>query len=153
MRNCFKYGPGPCGCRGDRPIPCLATIGPYVGQVVCAPQCALPKQVSQDCSCCIDTCNTHPAPPADLCGSHKVQCLASCGPNAGKMVCAPKCPPSQQQSPDCTQCVVVVNAPSPAPDSKPSPSSKGKSTTPAKDKSKGGKRRSLRQAEIDMMMM
>ena len=227
VRNCFKFGPGPCGCKGDRPVPCLATvgpnmgqavcgpqcgpyqqlsedctscistgisvpppiqctgatpipcfatIGPYAGQLVCGPQCALPKQLSQDCTACVDTCNTHPYPPAILCGPKQVQCLASSGPNLGKTVCAPKCPPSQQSSADCTRCVVTVSAPSAspalivgAPSTHSAPTtdkSAGKSTgkgpagvggpgggAASTNGINGGKTRSLRQAEIDVMML
>ena len=159
VRNCFKYGPGPCGCRGGT-IPCFANVGRNAGQMVCGPDCIAPQVVHPDCTRCINTCS--PQPP-NKCSPKQVPCFASCGPNLGKTVCAPKCPASQQQSQDCTSCVDKF-APS-KPDTKakgpaPAPAPKGKGPTPAKgktssskDKTKKTTRRSLRQVEIDMMML
>ena len=126
VRHCLQFGPGPCGCTGSTPVPCFATVGCNIGQFVCAPNCIKPQFVHPDCSSCIDiSSGPSPSPKSD--GKGSAPAPAPKGPSPAGKGSVPS-PPKGKTSP-----------------------SKGKSS---KDKSsKGGKRRSLRQAEVDMMML
>ena len=161
-------------------VPCLATIGTNVGKTVCAPQCTSSQQLSQDCASCVDIITTTPSLPS--CASNQVSCFVTAGTNVGKTVCAPKCTYSQQLSQDCTFCIDInipiksgaspttasdnkAKGPTPAPKGPSKVPTKGKGkavpkgdkehkvAAPSKDNLKGGHRRSLRQAVVDMMML
>ena len=83
-----------------------------MGQAVCGPLCVAPyQQISQDCTCCVDTYN---AQKPLQCGYGYIACRVTNGPNVGTTVCAKQCGKNQQLSEDCTCCISTgTSAPPP----------------------------------------
>ena len=116
-------------------VSCFVTAGTNVGKTVCAPKCTSSQQPSADCSNCID------------------------------IYSAPSSSPIKSGVSPSTASDNKAKGPTPTPKGPSKVPTKGKGkavpkggkeqkvTSPPKDKSKGGHRRSLRQAVVDMMIL